>query len=38
LGLALFSQTKHPDVNIVSGKRLNNATKSDIEQWVNELQ
>lgn len=31
-------QTKYPDVNIVSGKRLNNATKSDIEQWVNELQ
>lgn len=30
-------QTMYPDVNIVSGKRLNDATADDIHSWIEEL-
>ena len=31
-------QANYPDLNIISGKRLNNATEKDIEDWISGLE
>ena len=31
-------QTEYPELNIISGKRLNNADKADIEEWISSLE
>ena len=31
-------RSNYPDLNIISGKRLNNATEKDIEDWISGLE
>ena len=31
-------QTEYPDLNIISGKCLNNAGRADIEEWISSLE